>query len=297
MTLKQLEAFYWCATCSSFAIAADRLNIAVSSLSKRISELEESLNTTLFNRSGQRATLTDTGVRLLPRVIELLENMNDLKNQATQLSTLTGRCVFGIGELTALTWLPYLIAKARLAHPELMLNAYVDVGAVLQERLERGEIDFAVVAGRSSRPGIVSEPLVTCDFAWMASPAIHARNASCADLLADGVPLVALPPSAGTTRLIDDWLTAHRVTRFERISCNNWGAVAGMLTLSVGVGIIPESWAAKFAESGQLVRLHDTVPLASLTYTFQSRRGDTRPLIQTMRDHTAAVADFSLAAT
>ena len=43
MTLKQLEAFYWAATCASFAVAAERLHLSVSSLSKRIAELEQAL--------------------------------------------------------------------------------------------------------------------------------------------------------------------------------------------------------------------------------------------------------------
>lgn len=38
MTLKQLEAFYWAATCSTFAMAAGRVHLSVSSLSKRIAE-------------------------------------------------------------------------------------------------------------------------------------------------------------------------------------------------------------------------------------------------------------------
>ena len=52
MTLKQLEAFYWAATCASFAVAAERLHLSVSSLSKRIAELEDALGRPLFDRSG-----------------------------------------------------------------------------------------------------------------------------------------------------------------------------------------------------------------------------------------------------
>ena len=54
MTLKQLEAFYWAATCASFAVAAERLHLSVSSLSKRIAELE-ALGQLLFDRSGHKA--------------------------------------------------------------------------------------------------------------------------------------------------------------------------------------------------------------------------------------------------
>ena len=55
MTLKQLEAFYWAATCASFAVAAERLHLSVSSLSKRIAELEEAL--------GQLRCSTAAGTR------------------------------------------------------------------------------------------------------------------------------------------------------------------------------------------------------------------------------------------
>lgn len=67
MTLKQLEAFYWAATCASFAVAADRLHLSLSSLSKRIAELESALGLDLFDRSGHRAVLTAAGERLLPQ--------------------------------------------------------------------------------------------------------------------------------------------------------------------------------------------------------------------------------------
>jgi DNA-binding transcriptional LysR family regulator len=61
MTLKQIEAFYWAAKLGSFAIAAQRLHVTQSSLSKRIAELEQSVGATLFdrtNRSAQEIRLT-----------------------------------------------------------------------------------------------------------------------------------------------------------------------------------------------------------------------------------------------
>ena len=72
MTLKQLEAFYWAATCASFAVAAERLHLSVSSLSKRIAELEEALGQLLFDRSGHKAALTEAGQRLLPQAGDML---------------------------------------------------------------------------------------------------------------------------------------------------------------------------------------------------------------------------------
>ncbi|WP_154588060.1 LysR family transcriptional regulator, partial [Bordetella pertussis] len=80
MTLKQLEAFYWAATCASFAVAADRLHLSLSSLSKRIAELESALGLDLFDRSGHRAVLTAAGERLLPQARDLLASADRMRH-------------------------------------------------------------------------------------------------------------------------------------------------------------------------------------------------------------------------
>lgn len=62
MTLKQIEAFYWAAKLGSFAIAAQRLQVTQSSLSKRVAELEESVGALLFDR-----TMKSTAAAVLRR--------------------------------------------------------------------------------------------------------------------------------------------------------------------------------------------------------------------------------------
>jgi DNA-binding transcriptional LysR family regulator len=293
MTFKQLEAFYWAATCANFAIAAERLHLSISSLSKRIVELEQSLGVQLFDRSGHRAVLTETGEGLLPRALELLDAAARVRNSFTAHAGLAGRCAFGVGELSAITWLPRFIAEVRARHPKLILEPFVDTGAVLANRVHAGELDFAVVAGRSSLQTMLSQPVTQARFVWMAAPALVDGHAGLPELIRAGQPIVALPPSAGTTRLIDDWLLAHGIARNERVSCNNWNAIAGMLVASVGVGILPEGWANKFVRAGLLRIIDDVYPLAPLTYSFQWRRGDSRPLVDQMLALAHDVADFS----
>ena len=294
MTLKQLEAFYWAARCASFAIAAERLHLSISSLSKRIAELEESLGIALFDRSGHKAVLTDAGQRLLPQALALLESAAEIRSTLGVSEGLSGICAFGVGELSALTWLPRLIAEIRTQYPKLKLEPYIEVGAVLEDRIDKGEIDFAVIAGRSSRQNILSLSVVSAQFVWVASPALLNAAGTIDHALRQGVPLITLPPGAGTTRIIDDWLMMHDIAAVERINCNNWGAIAGLLIASVGVGILPQSWAEYFFKHKQLQPAVYEAPLAELHYAFQWRRGDPRPLIQSMRKLVTDVADFRL---
>lgn len=290
-SVKQLEAFWWAATCANFATAAERVHLSVSSLSKRIAELEATLGQPLFDRSGHRAVLTEAGERLLPATLNVLNAMAALGQTLDAHAQLTGRCRFGVGDLSALTWLPAFVAAVRQAHPRLGLEPCVDVGGVLERRLADGELDFAVIAGRSSRSELLSQPVGAAHFAWAAACGLPDAGRLDAAALLQRHPLVTLPHGAGTTRLLDDWLLASHATAHERIVCNSWGAVAGMLRQGVGVGFLPAHWVGALG----LRAVGARTPLAPLHYAFQWRRGDARALIAALQPLAREWVDFSAA--
>ena len=296
MTLKQLEAFYWAATCRNFAVAAQRVNLSLSSLSKRIAELEASLGQTLFDRAGHRAVLTEAGERLVPQAHSLLAAAEALRaGMAPGPAELRGRCRFGVGELSALTWLPRFIKALGTRHPGLAIEPVVGVGAELEQALAHGDLDVAVIAGRSSHSGIASQPVAEAAFVWCAAHEVLPTGARLDAAVFARWPLVSQPAGAGTTRLIDDWLRAQRVPEVRRIDCNAWGAVAGMLVEGLGVGILPEPWARALAAEGRLVLPAARPTLAGLPYALHWRRDDTRPLIAALQADVATAVDFAAA--
>lgn len=295
MTLKQLEAFYWAATCASFALAAERLHLSTSSLSKRISELEESLEAELFDRSAHKATLTQAGQQLLAQAARLLAAAEETRRSIGNPQAVSGRSAFGVGELSALTWLPRLATHVRKFAPGIALEPQVDIGSVLEERLRDGQLDCAVVAGRSSHPAVVSHTLTEARFVWVATPALSSAPRDIDNNLLAEQPLVTLPPGAGTTRILDDWLMKKDLEPAQRFTCNSWGAIAGLLIEGFGIGILPEGWARTFAHRKQLQILSSSTELAPLVYTFQHRRNDDRRVVKAMHEAVKATADFSVA--
>ncbi|MGU7780189.1 LysR family transcriptional regulator [Burkholderia sp. PU8-34] len=290
-TLKQLDAFYWAATCANFSTAAQRLHLSISSLSKRINELEQAIGRMLFDRSGHRAVLTEDGETLLPAAVRVLESVAALQDAFSNDQGLTGRLRFGVGELSALTWLPRFVAAVQKLHPKLMLEPYVDVGAALEEKVDSGELDFAVVAGRSSRGSILSQPVAEARFAWMAADKLVGGERTLTPALIASHALVILPSGSGVTRILDEWLLTRGIDHPRRVTCNNWSAVAGMLREGVGIGFLPADWAAARTGSG-LVQLTSEPPLSPLHYAFQWRRGDMRGLIPSMLSLVRQHADF-----
>lgn len=293
MTLKQLEAFYWAATCANFAMAAERLHVSTSSLSKRLAELEESLGVQLFDRSGHKAVLTEAGERLLPRAGALLLTADETRKSVQPDARITGRCMIGVGELSALTWLPQLATYAGQRFPDLRLEPHVDIGVALAERLRNGELDCAVIAGRSSDAAISSHTVGEARFVWAASQVLIGKPARLSAQMLRDHPLVTLPPGAGTSRILDEWLMANDIDFAYRLSCNSWGAIAGLLIEGTGVGFLPESWARSLSRRGALRVLNAAPALSPLVYTFQKRRNDERPLLAEMLAAVRATADFA----
>jgi DNA-binding transcriptional LysR family regulator len=297
VTLKQLEAFCWAASCANFALAAERVCVSISSLSKRIAELEVSLGVTLFDRSGQRALLTDAGAALLPRAQAMLRDAAAIRRDVTHDSGIHGTCRFGVGELTALTWLPTLVSNARQRYPDLRLEPSVDAGSslgALERRVHDGALDFAVIAGRSSSPEMTSVDLGEGKFKWVGAPALVGNAKRVTARLLASTPVITLPPGTGTHRVLDEWLGANNHETPQRLTCNSWGVVAGLLVEGLGIGFLPVAWADQLTARGELRPLGTRHALGPLRYAFYRRRDDTRPLVTAMMEVVRESIDFSV---
>ncbi len=293
MTLKQLEAFYWAATCLNFSVAAERVHLSVSSLSKRVAELESSLGVQLFDRSGRSAELTPQGEQLLPRIRELLHAASQLQQAAGRTVGLQGRCRLGFGELSGLTWLPRLVQKVAELHPALQLEPHADIGQVLEQRIVDGELDCVVIAGPSSRSTLAFEEVAQVRFVWAASDDFIARaGTDQPQRLVREQLLIALPVGSGATRTLDEWLSRRNLSVQRRLSCNSWGAVVGMVAEGLGFTYMPQRWAEALQARGALRILSRGGTMAPLRYTVQWRRDDARPLITEMREIIKSVIDF-----
>lgn len=76
MNLQQMRYFVMVARLGNVTEAAKALHIAQPPLSRQIKQLEQELGVVLFDRSGRRLHLTETGHMLLHRAEEIL-NLTD----------------------------------------------------------------------------------------------------------------------------------------------------------------------------------------------------------------------------
>jgi DNA-binding transcriptional LysR family regulator len=85
ISTRQLRYFVEIADSGSFSAAAERLFVAPSALSRQIKELENQLQTPLFERTARQPRLTAAGEAFYPRARNLLSELLKASEMATQV--------------------------------------------------------------------------------------------------------------------------------------------------------------------------------------------------------------------
>ena len=79
--IRYLRSFSVAAETASFSAAGSRLGLTQSAVSTQIRRLEQELGCLLFDRAGKSVTLSDTGRKLLPDAIRILETFEAMKGR------------------------------------------------------------------------------------------------------------------------------------------------------------------------------------------------------------------------
>ena len=108
MELRLLRYFLTVAKEQSFTKAAEQLHITQPTLSRQMAAFEEELGITLFIRSGKKISLTDEGILLKRRALEILNleerTLEELKGKE---EVVEGTITIGCGEFAAVETLHY----------------------------------------------------------------------------------------------------------------------------------------------------------------------------------------------
>ena len=146
MNIKPLRYFQAIAEANSFTKAAERLHVAQPAISMAIKKLEAELDLTLFHRHERQISLTDEGRVLLQHSRRILQAIDDARLEMEELKGLTkGEVRIGIPSMLGSYHFPPILMAFRHRYPDLDL-AVIEGGTwQLQQMLERGELDLAII--------------------------------------------------------------------------------------------------------------------------------------------------------
>lgn len=161
MDLKQLRYFHEIARLGSFTRAADSLYVAQPAVSVAIRKLEAELDLTLFHRHDRKVTLTDEGARLLPHAQRILQAVDDAELEMQELKGLSqGEVRVGIPGMLGSYYFPPILMAFRHRYPHLSLTVLEGGTWQLQQMLEQGELDLAVIVRDFVPPELEAKTLL-----------------------------------------------------------------------------------------------------------------------------------------
>lgn len=115
-------------------------------------------------------SLTSRGRDLVDHAVGAVALMTAIRREIGQQDRVTGLLRLGATDVIALTWLPDLVARIRRAYPSLSVELLIDLTVNLRARLDRGELDVAILFGPVDTDRLVPRPMGLVDVGWMASP-------------------------------------------------------------------------------------------------------------------------------
>ena len=150
MELRQLRYFVKTAETLNFSEASRALNIAQSTLSQQIRQLEDELDVKLFERNSHAMYLTEAGSELLPLALQTVRDATACTDRMHDLQKmLAGTLNIGVTYSFSPILTETLMAFMKL-YPKVRLNIFYKPMAELMDMLTAREIDF-VLAFRPTR--------------------------------------------------------------------------------------------------------------------------------------------------
>jgi len=154
-----IEALTAVVEAGSFSAAGERLGIAKSVVSRRISQLERRLGCRLLHRTTRRLSLTDTGKNYYQRAVQILADLDDAELSVTEETTeLRGSIKLAAPQSFGLMHLSDAITGFLREHPAIELN--LDLNDRRINLVEEG-FDMAVRIGELQDSTLVARRLGT----------------------------------------------------------------------------------------------------------------------------------------
>ena len=279
MDVPQLRSFVALAEHLHFGRAARALHLSQPALTKQIQRLEESIGSSLLERTRYGTKLSSVGEMWLPQVRELLARFDQTATLGRKTAAgAVGRLRIGFGFHT-LQLVPAIVVKLRRAAPDSLISLRDMSTAEQAAALQAGQLDVGFMRTPLAEPDLYNAMPVIKDRLILVTPA--GSDPSGKRRLADygKEPFVSISRqrSPGFFNHVLMLCAAHGFHPQIVQEVHEFTTAIALVRAGMGVTMIPESLQAGHIEGVELHRLKDRK--ADWTVAAVSRRGDTNPLL------------------
>ncbi|MTI44439.1 LysR family hydrogen peroxide-inducible transcriptional activator [Roseibium hamelinense] len=240
LTLKHLRYFDSLARHGHFGRAAQACSISQPALSLQIKELEGMLGAPLVERTARQIRLTQFGTEVVERARAILRSVDELTDLArASQDRLVGRLRIGVIPTVAPYFLPDVIGRLSLHHPELEISVRETVTTRLIEDLNDGRLDTAIVALPVSEPALAEEKLFDEHFVLVRPGADAGQPVPSPEVLTE-MRLLLLEEGHCFRDQALSFCNLQSAPPREVLDASSLSTLVQMVSAGIGVTLIPE---------------------------------------------------------
>ena len=237
-----LRTFLEVARLEHLGRAADVLQADQSTISRKITRLEEEVGVPLFERIGRSVRLSQAGRRFVPRAERLLHDLRDaIADAEGAVSAETGEVRVGFLHTVGSRWLPERLARFLHANPGVRFILEEGTAAEVVSGVVAGDQDLGILGPPPPNvPDLAIHPLFRERVAVVV-PSQHRLVGRSSCTLEDlaGEPLILPRSRSGFRKVIDDAFAAQGRSKHVAYEGDDFSIVQGLVEAGLGSTLLP----------------------------------------------------------
>jgi len=275
MADRRLKVFHTVAKLLNFTKAADALHMTQPAVTFQIRQLEEYFNTRLFDRTHNRVSLTEAGLRVYSfsgRIFELYDEMENSIREMT--GDVSGVVTLGASTTIAEYMLPFLLGDFKAKNPEVNIRLKVSNTDGIVSMVENNVIDLGIVEASVSNKNLQVDVCRMDQLVAVVPPNHALSNAS--TLTAQEMishPFICREEGSGTREVIAEYLMESGVKEEPNV-CLELGSpesIKSAVEAGMGISIMSQSTVQKEIKLNTLVAI-PLEPVLERPFSFVHQR-------------------------
>ena len=161
MQIEELKTFLTVCEIKNFTHTAEKLSMSQPTVSLHIKNLEQEFQTTLFQRSSKKLSITPTGELLYERAKQILQIFESARQQiAAHHHTIQGELKIGASYTIGEYILPMILASLKAHHPHLSLQIVIGNTKEIVEHVKLLQVDVGLIEGTTNEKDLHVTPFM-----------------------------------------------------------------------------------------------------------------------------------------
>jgi DNA-binding transcriptional LysR family regulator len=260
--LIDIRLFVNVAKTNSLTRGAENSYMSLPAASVRIKGIEERLGTKLLYRTSHGVTLTPAGKAFHHHGLAILRQLEHLERDLLEyVKGLKGHVRVFANTTSITEFLPVVLREYLLTHPDVHVDLQEHLSPEIVRAVTEEVADIGIIAGNVSTTGLQVMPYRRDRMVVITAPRHQLSGRTDMSFLeALDYEYVGLVPGSASNSFMEQAASALNRTVNIRIHVGNFEALCSMVANNVGIGMLPNSAAQRYARSMEfrIIPLTDT---------------------------------------